>query len=97
MVRVNQVFYGYSPGGECAHGQEDCIKDVPKDENYPCVGHHTCGINLPSGSVGRVIPSCNKHTTYMQAHYMCVDGKTILIYIGLLIRQYHYGPLLIIL
>ncbi|KAK3097321.1 hypothetical protein FSP39_008614 [Pinctada imbricata] len=71
MLRIRRSFYGYSQNGRCSYTPGDCT--YTEHENYPCVGRQSCSINLPSGGVGRNIPSCNaSESNYFQVDYECI-------------------------
>ncbi|KAL3883315.1 hypothetical protein ACJMK2_029591 [Sinanodonta woodiana] len=71
MLRIKGAFYGYSSQGFCSFHPGDCTQ-LEYQSYYPCVGQSSCSINLPSGSYGQHLQSCDKDSTYFQVEYTCV-------------------------
>ena len=75
MVKLDDIYYGYTNESRCGYEPGDCVMPMPTDEMYTCVGRSSCDVNLPSGDRGRFMPSCGHYGTYLQADYTCVPGK----------------------
>ncbi|CAG5136753.1 unnamed protein product, partial [Candidula unifasciata] len=79
MVHITKTFYGFSPTGQCqlvaAEADSGCTFD--DQTRYPCIGHRTCSINLPTGRLGINVPACGQRSNYFQLEYVCVLASSV--------------------
>lgn len=77
MVHITKTFYGFSPSGQCRRLDSEASTGCTFDDQtrYPCIGHRTCSINLPTGQLGVNVPACGQRSNYFQMEYTCVLGE----------------------
>ncbi|BFZ09684.1 hypothetical protein BsWGS_12723 [Bradybaena similaris] len=79
MVHITKTFYGFSPSGQCRRLDSEAGTGCTFDDQtrYPCIGHRTCSINLPTGQLGVNVPACGQRSNYFQMEYTCVLASSV--------------------
>ncbi|CAH1798758.1 unnamed protein product [Owenia fusiformis] len=72
MLLIFETKYGRNNDTDVCHFMPgDCVE---RERKHYDVGRQELSINLPSGSIGRVIPNCG-YSTYFQIDYECVPTE----------------------